>query len=81
VSVGVSRPGEVPPPREYSLWRLTMNGHVVDAVARQVPRGTELRLSVNHKLWWCRVFSDGHGHLLGEKAEELRGQFTERGWA
>jgi hypothetical protein len=58
------------PSREHPLWRLTKGARATEACARQVPVGTELRISVDGELFWSRVYRDGDGQLLGEKADE-----------
>jgi hypothetical protein len=81
VSVGFSTRPPDPPPIEHALWQLAKGSRTVAAVARQVPFGTELRISVDGELYWSRLYRDGHGHLLGEESEKKRGEFIERGWA
>jgi hypothetical protein len=81
VSVGFSTPPPEPPPLEHALWRLTKGARVVEARARQVPFGIELRISVDRELVWSRVYRDGHGHLLGEESNTKEGEFKALGWA
>jgi hypothetical protein len=80
MSVGFTTPPPEPPSLEHALWQLVKRGRTVAAVARQVPFGTELRISVDGELYWSRLYRDGHGHLLGEESDKKQGEFAALGW-